>query len=77
MDDLYTVEYSISQGCFHFGLLTDTIKLNRWGVANNVPRDWALLHICRSYEECSQFAEKWRKAGNCPNYSSIYDCEYC
>lgn len=69
--ELWAVEYSQSQGFFQFGTLADVVKYNRQAVAGGSQRDYLLIHICRSLDECSEFAKKWHDAGYCHNFNPL------
>lgn len=56
---------------FQFGTLADVLKYNRYGLMNGFQRDYLLIHICRSLDECSEFAKKWHGAGYCPNFNPL------
>lgn len=75
-EGLWATEYSIDQGFFHVGPLEDAIKINRHGITQGLHRDYLIICIGTA-EECFEFANAWRKEGNCPNLSSLYDYEVC
>ena len=60
-DKFYTVEYSVSQGCFHFDLLSRTLHKNQQRTAEGRVNDYTLLAITESREACTQFENMWRK----------------
>lgn len=39
--------------------------------AGGSQRDYLLIHICRSLDECSEFAKKWHDAGYCHNFNPL------
>lgn len=69
-NDLWTVEYSISQGYFHFDKLEKTISRNQHETAHNNPHDWHVINVCDSLEECVEFSQAWYDAGNCPEVNT-------
>jgi hypothetical protein len=69
MEDKWTVEYSLKQGCFHFDKLSNVIEMNQEAIAENIPSDYRIIALCDSDEECDEFAKKWRAKGYAHNYN--------
>ena len=57
--EIWTCEYSPTQGCFHIDTLERAIAINRQGVASGHAADYIMLHVAQSSEEALAFAKRW------------------
>lgn len=58
-NELWSVEWSESQQCFHVDYLTKVLTKNREiFIDPNYCNDWSILFIAKSYSEAHKFVEK-------------------
>jgi hypothetical protein len=61
MENLWTVEWSQSQQCFHIDALQKTITRNIAAFMHNRSNDYQLLYIAKSQEKASEAIAKLEK----------------
>jgi hypothetical protein len=59
MDNLWTAEYSISQGAYHVDTLIRTLQVNIRNAALNRPNDYQVIFIGTA-KECADACDKMR-----------------
>lgn len=58
MQELWTVEYSVEQKCFHIDTLDSTIKNNIQSIVEGKTTSYMLIFICATHEEAKEYVEK-------------------
>lgn len=70
IEDIWAIEYSVRQNCFHIAKLTDTLKINIRTSINLIDNDYRIVGIANSYEEARDKAANIREMINTKNDSS-------
>lgn len=55
---MYTVEYSVEQGCFHIDKLNQILETNIRMCVDRVSNDYKIIGIFDSHEKAVEFANK-------------------
>lgn len=54
LENLVTVEYSISQGCCHVATLREVLEKNAQNVLRQQPNDFLLIAICHDHADAER-----------------------
>lgn len=65
--DLWVVEYSVSQQCFHVDTLGDSINNNQFICVNQRPVDYLIIAICDTYEQAHGFINLFQARYHLPS----------
>ena len=57
--ELWSVEYSIKQNCFHVDLLSSILEKNQRAVLEGRNAGYQLIGICESHNAACEFIKKW------------------
>ena len=60
-NEIYTVEYSASQNCFHVDTLENVILMNIANCASKNSVDYQIIALCDSYEQAMESCRKFKK----------------
>lgn len=71
IENLWAVEYSNEQGCFHCATLGEIVKNNRFALARHESHGFYIIGICGTYEECGEVMNQWIKSGYAYHYSAV------
>lgn len=56
LDDMYCVEYSVSQQCFHIDTLQQIVIQNKITVEQGTSTDYKIVAVCSSYDNAKAMA---------------------
>lgn len=60
-NEIYTVEYSASQNCFHVDTLEKVILMNRANCRSRNSVDYQIIALCDSYEQAMENCRKFKR----------------
>lgn len=63
LNNIWVLEYSIPQGCFHRETLGAMLQSNRDCIARGFQPQYVPIAFARSPEECFKLSEEWRRLG--------------
>lgn len=61
-NEIYTIEYSASQNCFHVDTLDKVLMMNRTNCRSKNSVDYQIIDLCNSYEQAMEKCQKFKKA---------------
>jgi hypothetical protein len=73
LTEVYTVEYSVLQNCYHIDTLDKTLRNNLSAVDRELNNGYLIIGIFKNYEAASDFVS-WHKQTNL-NYRRIQTIE--
>lgn len=59
--EIWVVEYSKTQGCFHVTTLEDSVEKNRRMYDNDANNDYQIIALADTFEEAHEIARELRK----------------
>lgn len=60
-NEIYTVEYSVSQNCFHVDTLDKVLMMNRTNCRSKNSVDYQIIDLCNSYEQAMEKCNMYRR----------------
>lgn len=58
--ELFTLEYSVKQKCFHITDLENVCEMNLSAILNRTPTDYLIIGVFDSFERASDIAKELR-----------------
>lgn len=58
--DIWVVEYSRQQNCFHVTTLIDSVETNRKMFKKNIGNDYQVIGLANSYEKANDLANQFK-----------------